>query len=138
MSKGEKKAQNAEGVKKTGRRRKKRLKIIIPVVLVLAVFIGVKAFSSEGDVSIPVYTDKVSTGDIDTELSVSGKVIAEESVTFFAPANAKVEGIEVSKGDVVKAGDVLLCFDADAVAYAKKQTELAQKISSADYNSNVQ
>jgi len=138
MVKGEKKAQNAEGVKKTGRRRKKRLKIIIPVVLVLAVFIGVKAFSSEGDVSIPVYTDKVSTGDIDTELSVSGKVIAEESVTFFAPANAKVEGIEVSKGDVVKAGDVLLCFDADAVAYAKKQTELAQKISSADYNSNVQ
>ena len=44
----------------------------------------------------------------------------------------------MSKGDVVKAGDVLLCFDKDAVAYAKQQSELAEKISSADYNSNVQ
>ncbi len=138
MSKGETKVQSAEGVKKTHRRRKKRLKIIIPVVLVLAALIGVKAFSSDGPTAIPVYTDQVSTGDIDTVLSVSGKVIAEESVTFFAPASAKVEGIEVSKGDVVKAGDVLLCFDEDAVAYAKQQTELAEKISSADYNSNVQ
>ncbi len=138
MSKGETKVQSAEGVKKTHRRRKKRLKIIIPVVLVLAALIGVKAFSSDAPAAIPVYTDQVSTGDIDTVLSVSGKVIAEESVTFFAPASAKVEGIEVSKGDVVKAGDVLLCFDEDAVAYAKQQTELAEKISSADYNSNVQ
>ena len=138
MSKGETKVQSAEGVKKAHRRRKKRLKIIIPVVLVLAALIGVKAFSSDGPTAIPVYTDQVSTGDIDTVLSVSGKVIAEESVTFFAPASAKVEGIEVSKGDVVKAGDVLLCFDEDAVAYAKQQTELAEKISSADYNSNVQ
>lgn len=138
MSKGETKVQSAEGVKKALRRRKKRLKIIIPVVLVLAALIGVKAFSSDGPTAIPVYTDQVSTGDIDTVLSVSGKVIAEESVTFFAPASAKVEGIEVSKGDVVKAGDVLLCFDEDAVAYAKQQTELAEKISSADYNSNVQ
>ena len=129
MSKGETKVQSAEGVKKTHRRRKKRLKIIIPVVLVLAALIGVKAFSSYAPAAIPVYTDQVSTGDIDTVLSVSGKVIAEESVTFFAPASAKVEGIEVSKGDVVKAGDVLLCFDEDAVAYAKQQTELAEKIS---------
>lgn len=138
MSKGEKKGQNAEGVKRTNRRRKKRLKIIIPVVLVLAVVFGVKVFSGDGNTVIPVYTEKVSVGDIDTELSVSGKVIAEESVTFFAPASAKVEGIEVSKGDVVRAGDMLLCFDEDAVAYARQQTELAEKISSADYNSNVQ
>ncbi|MDE5824579.1 MAG: efflux RND transporter periplasmic adaptor subunit, partial [Lachnospiraceae bacterium] len=138
MNKGEKNTQNAARAKKPNRRRKKRLKIIIPIVLVLAIFIAVKSFSNDENTAIPVYTNKVSTGDIDTELSVSGKVIAEESVTFFAPANAKIEGIEVSKGDVVKAGDVLLCFDEEAVAYAKKQSELAEKISSADYNSNVQ
>lgn len=138
MSKGEKKAQNAAGAKRSKKRWKKRLKVIIPIALVLVVFFAVKSFSGDVDTSIPVYTEKVSTGDIDTELSVSGKVIAEESVTFFAPANAKIEGIEVSKGDVVKEGDVLLCFDEDAVAYAKKQSEIAEKISSADYNSNVQ
>ncbi|MDE7477998.1 MAG: efflux RND transporter periplasmic adaptor subunit [Lachnospiraceae bacterium] len=128
----------SKGEKNTNKRKKKRLKIIIPVVVVLVVIITIKSFSGGGSTAIPVYTDKICTGDIDTELSVSGKVIAEDSVTFFAPANAKIEGIEVSKGDVVNAGDVLLCFDKDAVAYAKQQSELAEKISSADYNSNVQ
>lgn len=138
MSKGEKNTQNTEGVKKTNRRKKKRLKVIIPIVLILVIVVVIKSLSGGGSTAVLVYTDKVSTGDIDTELSVSGKVIAEETVTFFAPANAKIEGIEVNKGDVVKAGDVLLCFDKDAVAYAKQQSELAEKISSADYNSNVQ
>ena len=138
MSKGEKKTQTVEGGSKTARRKKKKLKLIIPVVIIVVLVIAFKAFSGGGTTTIPVYTDQVSTGDIASELSVSGKVIAEESVTFFAPANAKIEGIEVSKGDVVRTGDVLLCFDKDAVAYAKQQSELEQKISSADYNSNVQ
>ena len=30
----------------------------------------------------------------------------------------------MSLGDIVKAGDVLLCFDEEAVAYAKRQSEL--------------
>lgn len=104
----------------------------------LIVVVVIKSFSGKGSTTIPVYTDKVSMGDIDTELNVSGKVVAEESVTFFAPAEAKVEEIEVEKGDVVKAGDVLLCFDEEAVAYAKQKSDLEQKISSADYSSNVQ
>ncbi len=138
MSKGEKNVQNAEGGKKIHRRKKKKLKIIIPVIVVLVVVVVIKSFSGKGSTTIPVYTDKVSMGDIDTELNVSGKVVAEESVTFFAPAEAKVEEIEVEKGDVVKAGDVLLCFDEEAVAYAKQKSDLEQKISSADYSSNVQ
>ncbi len=139
MSKGEKKTQAVEGGQKTVRRKKKKLKIIIPVVIIImVVFIAGKALSGGGTTAIPVYTHQVSKGDIDSQLSVSGKVITEESVTFFAPANAKIEGIEVSKGDVVKTGDVLLCFDKDAVAYAKQQSELAGRISSADYHSNVQ
>ena len=132
MSKGEKKTQTVEGGSKTARRKKKKLKLIIPLVIIVALVIAFKAFSGGGTTTIPVYTDQVSTGDIASELSVSGKVIAEESVTFFAPANAKIEGIDV------RTGDVLLCFDKDAVAYAKQQSELEQKISSADYNSNVQ
>jgi len=138
MSKGEKKERNTEKAKKPNRHRKKRFKIIIPIILVIAAYVGIKTFSGEETTAIPVYSDQISRGDIDTELSVSGKVIAEESVTFFAPANAKVEGIGVSKGDIVKEGDILLCFDEDAVAYAKKQSELAEKISAADYNANVE
>lgn len=138
MSKGEKNVQNVEGGKKIRRRRKKKWKIVLPVIAILVVIVIVKSFSGNKSTALPVYTDQISRGDIDTELSVSGKVIAEESITFFAPAEAKVEEIEVEKGDIVKAGDVLLCFDKEAVTYARQKTELEQKISSADYSSNVQ
>lgn len=128
----------SKGDKKTGRRKKKWIRIAIPIAVVLVVVLFIKNSMKGATAAIPVYTQAVSVGDIDTELSVSGKVMAEEATTFFAPANAKVEAIEVTKGDVVKAGDVLLCFDKEAVAYAKQQSELQGKISSADYNSNIQ
>ncbi len=138
MSKGEKTTQPMEGGKKVRKRKKKWIKIAIPVIVILGVFMAVRNSAKNASSAMPVYTQALSTGDINTELSVSGKVLAEEAVTFFAPADAKIEGIEVSKGDIVKTGDVLLCFDQDAVAYARQKNELEGKISSADYNSNVQ
>ena len=138
MHKKEKKAKNMEGVKKPKKGKKKWLKIAIPVVIVFVLIIRAVTSSKNAAAGIPVYTQTVSIGDIDTQLNISGKVMSEEKVTLFAPAEAKVEEIEVDKGDVVKSGDVLLCFDQEAVAYAKQKSELEGKISSADYNSNVQ
>lgn len=138
MFKREKKAKNMERVKNTKGRKKKWLKIAIPIVIVLVLILKAVISSKNASVGIPVYTQKVSVGDIDTQLSISGKVMAEEAVTFFAPADTKVEGIEVDKGDIVKTGDVLLCFDKEAVDYARQRSALDGKITSADYNSNVQ
>lgn len=138
MRKGEKKGKNIEGGKKIKKSKKKWLKIAIPVVIVLVLILRAVNSSKNAAAGIPVYTQKVSIGDIDTQLNISGKVMSEEKVTLFAPAEAKIEEIEVDKGDVVKTGDVLLCFDQEAVAYAKQKSELEGKISSADYNSNVQ
>lgn len=138
MSRGEKNTQKAEGAKRPKRRKKKWLKIAVPVAIVAVVALVYNAISGSGNSAVPVYASQVFTGEITTELSTSGTVKAESTKTFFAPADAKVEGIEVSKGDVVKAGDILICFDEEAVAYAKRQSELERDISSADYRSNVQ
>ena len=138
MRKGEKKGKNLEGVKNGKKRKKKWLKIAIPIVIVLIIIVRSVISSKNAAAGIPVYTQNVSTGDIDTQLSISGKVMAEESMTSFAPVVAMFEEIEVDKGDVVRAGDILLCFDKEAVAYAKQKSELEGKISSADYNSTVQ
>lgn len=138
MRKKGKAAKNTEGAGNMKKRKKKWLKIAIPVVIVLIIIIRAVSASKNAAAGIPVYTQTVSIGDIDTQLNISGKVMSEEKVTLFAPAEAKVEEIEVDKGDVVKSGDVLLCFDQEAVAYAKQKSELEGKISSADYNSNVQ
>lgn len=138
MSKGEKTMQNRERIKTIRGRKKKWIRLTAMAAVVLVILWMIVNSVKGSDNEILVYTQTVSTGDIDTELSVSGKVAAEETVTFFAPADAQVEEIEVSKGDVVKAGDVLLCFDKEAAAYAKQQSELEGKISSADYNYNMQ
>lgn len=137
MKKKEKSVQNPDELKRARRRRKKWLKIGIPVVLVVAVVFVYSRMSGAEPAAIPVFTDKAFMGDISTHLSTSGNVTAENTKTFFAPANTKIAEIEVSKGDIVKAGDVLVCFDEEAVAYAKRQSELETQISSADYNSNV-
>lgn len=138
MSKKDKSISNAEGKMKFRRRKKKWLKIAIPLVIVLVVLFFARNMANSGNAGMVVYTSKAFTGEISTELRTSGNIKAENSKTFFAPADAKVEGIEVSKGDIVKAGDILLCFDEEAVAYAKRQSELEKAISSADYQSNVQ
>lgn len=138
MSKGEKTTQNTEGARPKKKRKKKAFRIIIPVGIVLVIALVATSVFGGGNQGVPVYTDKAFKGDISTELSTSGIVKAENSKSFFAPANVTVEGINVEKGDVVKAGDVLICFDEDAVAYAKLQNELSSKISSATYNSSVE
>ncbi len=120
------------------KRRKKRIKIAILAAALAAAALVFVNTRNAGDAAVPVYTEKAFTGDIRKELSTSGNVTAENTKTFFAPADVKVEGISVSKGDVVRAGELLIGFDEDAVAYAKRQSEIDSRISSADYNSNIQ
>lgn len=118
--------------------KKKIIRIVIGVVAVLAIVIFFITRNGAQDATIPVYTDKVVRGDISSELDTSGTVAAENTTTYFAPANCKIAGVEVQTGDVVKKGDMLICFDEEAVAYAQKQSELERQISAADYNATVQ
>lgn len=118
--------------------KKKILKIGIPVVLGVGIIVGIAvAKRSSSNMGNPVYSATVERGDISSELSTTGSVVSDEVKTLFAPANVKIEAISVEKGDVVKAGDVLICFDKDAVDYAQKQNELEGAISSANYNASV-
>ena len=63
---------------------------------------------------------------------------AENTVTYFAPAGTKIAGVQVEAGDVVKSGDMMVCFDEAALAYAQRQSDLEQKISATDYTAAVQ
>ena len=120
------------------KRKKKMWKIIVPVAIVLVVALVVVNMANSSNAGIAVYTTKVTSGDIQSELSTSGTVSAENTTTYFAPASSKVAGVQVEQGDVVKSGDMLICFDEEAVAYAQKQSQLESQISKADYTANVQ
>lgn len=120
------------------KRKKKIWKIIVPVAIVLVIVLVVVNMANSSNAGIAVYTDKAFVGDIQSELSTSGTVTAEDTTTYFAPANGKIAGVQVEQGDVVKSGDMLICFDEEAVAYAQKQNELESRISTADYTATVQ
>lgn len=120
------------------KRKKKIWKIIIPVVIVIVIALVAVNITNRSSTGTPVYTTTVSSGDIRSELSTSGTVKAEDTTTYFAPADGKVAGVQIEQGDVVKSGDMLICFDEEAVSYAKKQNQLENQISTADYTATVQ
>ncbi|MEG0951803.1 MAG: HlyD family efflux transporter periplasmic adaptor subunit [Niameybacter sp.] len=60
-----------------------------------------------------VNVGKAVTTDIQTKISATGTVKAEESEIVFAEANTKVETFLVEVGDPVKKGDVLLTYDVE-------------------------
>ena len=120
------------------KRKKKVWKILVPVAIVLVIALVVMNMASGSSAGVAVYTTTVSSGDIRSELSTSGTVKAEDTTTYFAPANGKVAGVQIEQGDVVKSGDMLICFDEETVAHAQKQSQLERQISTADYTATVQ
>ncbi len=120
------------------KRKKKVWKIIIPVATVLVIGMVAMGMASGSSAGVAVYTTTVINGDIRSELSTSGTVKAEDTTTYFAPANGKIAGVQIEQGDIVKNGDMLVCFDEETVAYAQKQNQLERQISNADYTATVQ
>ena len=120
------------------KRKKKVIKIVagvLVVVIIAGIFIGSR---NQGTTAIPVYTQQAFTGEISSELDTSGTVKAENTITYFAPTGTKIAGVQVQAGDVVKKGDMMVCFDEEALAYAQRQSELEQRISATDYSATVQ
>lgn len=120
------------------KRKKKVIKIVagvLVVVVIAGIFFGSR---NQGTTVIPVYTQQAFTGEISSELDTSGTVKAENTITYFAPTGTKIAGVQVQTGDVVKKGDMMVCFDEEALAYAQRQSELEQRISATDYSATVQ
>lgn len=121
------------------KKRKKKIIKIVAGIIVVAIIAGVVIGSqNQGTAAIPVYTQQAFRGAISSELDTSGTVKAENTVTYFAPAGTKIAGVQVEAGDVVKSGDMMVCFDEAALAYAQRQSDLEQKISATDYTAAVQ
>ena len=100
---------------KTKWSKKKTIILIIAiVVIVVALFIGVAVMAiSALSKGMPVEVTTVSQGSIAQELDYSGTVMTEETKVYFAPVSGKVETVDVTIGDAVKAGDSLLSYDIE-------------------------
>lgn len=68
--------------------------------------------SAAEETALPVKTEKVQTGTLNTATSITGTLMAEQQTAVFATGGGTVAAVEVSNGDQVEKGDVLVRLDA--------------------------
>ena len=140
MKKAEKRKQKEvkkeQKAKNPGKKRKKAPVIIAAIIIVLIVIRMVScAFS--GNAGVQVSTTNAFRGDIEENVSTSGKVASEEKEILFAPVGGRLSEINVAAGDAVKAGDVLMTYDMEQMEERLQEATLQQTKSSASYNSTM-
>lgn len=119
--------------------KKKRRKIIIFILIgvLVLLFILSKVLGGNGPQAVVMTTGAV-TGEIEQTINTSGTVSTEMTKSYFSDVNVKIGDVAVEAGDSVKAGDVLISYDADSL---EKEIELAQlkmQSNQGNYNNSVQ
>lgn len=106
-------------------RRKKRIKMAVAILVVLAIVGGVFVSSGQKkDVAPQIMATTVVRGDVETIVSTSGVVESEITQIYYAPMAAKVSELNVELGDAVKAGDMLLAYDTEDLEFKQRSDAL--------------
>ena len=110
--------------RRAGKRKLKKRYIALGLVVVLALGGFVYSNATSGSAAVPVTCIAAATGDVEENISASGKVQSANAKTYFAPAGAKIAELNVSVGDKVSAGDLLLTFDTAELEQNKQKADL--------------
>ncbi len=139
--KKEKKEKKAKKEKKPldAAAKKKRRRIIMfsaAGVLILALVLKNLFFKSE--VSMFVATVGAVKGEIEQTINTSGTVTTEKSRNYFSDVSVRIGSIPVAAGGSVKAGEVLISYDADELAREKELARLKAQSAEGNYLNSVQ
>lgn len=107
--------------------KKKKWLIGIIALVFVAVIIWNVVVMSGASVATPVSVATVSGGDLVQQMDFSGTVMTEQTKVYFAPVAGEVATVEVTPGDPVKSGDVLMTYDLEALEEISRETELQAK-----------
>lgn len=120
------------------KRRKKRIRniIICAVILLLIVIIAAARAASKQQVNIVTVTNPI-VGNVEEEVSTSGLVESEEIKVYFAPVTGKLEKVEATAGEEVKAGSLLISYDIASMEKTIEQANLQYTASSSTYSNSI-
>src|SRR6056297_485780 len=88
----------------------------IGVVVIILIGVTAMAFGVGQQAKKPQVTTVVETGPVRQLVSVSGIAEAEQTAELAFPVGGIVSAVNVSKGDTVEKGDVLITLSSDALA----------------------
>lgn len=119
------------------KKKKIRKRIIIGVIIVAMILLYASC-ALAGNGAMPVTTVSASKGEIEETINTSGTVTTGNVKNYFSQVSVKVGELKVSAGDAVKAGDVLLVYDAEDLNTKKQLAELKKQASEGSYLNAVQ
>ena len=119
---------------KEEKRKRKKAPIIIAAIIIILIVIRMVSCAFSGSAGVMVSTTNAFRGDIEENVSTSGKVVSEEKAVLFAPVGGRLNEVNVAAGDAVKAGDVLMTYDMEQMEERLQEATLQQTKSNASYN----
>ena len=128
-----------DNTSKMDKKKKKKIMrrcIIGGVALVIVLFMVSNSIAAKNAGTI-VQTTAVTVQDIEQTMNTSGTIRSEETKTYFAPLSVEIGIVNVAAGDIVKKGQPLITYDADALESARQIEELKLQASEGGYESSV-
>lgn len=116
------------------RRKRKKAPIIIAVVIVLLIVVRFVACGGNDQAAALVVTSQALRGDLQETVNTSGTVSSEEKKVIFAPVSGTLKQVNIAAGDAVKAGEVLISYDAEKLEQSLLESRLQLQKSNANYN----
>ena len=118
-------------------RKKKRKRYIWIGVGVVILFFFIVSKISAANAKMPVTTEYVEIGDVESTISTSGKVESDVIKTYYSQIGGNIGSVPVKEGQAVKSGEVLLYFEEQSLAIASKDAQAAALISEGSYNDSI-
>lgn len=119
--------------KRKGKKIIKWILLILCIVAIIVVVVNVKNARNKKDAIPTVTTTKAYRGDLQEQVSVSGIVQGDEVLVLYAPASGMVKDVFPKAGDEVKAGDLLLTYDLEALDESLYQAQLQNERTQISY-----
>ncbi|MBR1931442.1 MAG: efflux RND transporter periplasmic adaptor subunit [Lachnospiraceae bacterium] len=115
------------------KKKRKKIVIILVAVIVIALIIGAVSCSRAAGSAAYVTTTKATRGEIQESISTSGLVESEIKKVYFARVGGAIASVNVSAGELVKAGELLMDYELSDMEELKYQASLQQRRSDAVY-----
>lgn len=110
----------------------KRPRILVPLIVIVIIFFFV--FVKQGKPKDSFETQIVTRGEVVQTLSEAGRVEPTSSVKLTFERNAKITGVNVERGDHVKAGEILATIESDESSANLVSAEARLKLAEAKFS----
>ncbi|HKM04311.1 MAG TPA: efflux RND transporter periplasmic adaptor subunit [Lachnospiraceae bacterium] len=122
---------------KSKKYKKIRKRIIVSIVVTAILALLFLPRLLKGPELVSVTTTQAWKGDIEAKLKMSGTIASEITRTYFSPVSSVVGTIEVSLGETVSEGTLLLSYDLRELETTLITSQITDQMNQANYNALI-